>query len=51
MAPSPAEACVLTLTGHENRVSSVGVNAEGNALLTGSWDTLLRVGVVTVTYM
>ncbi|CAE7538724.1 GB-1, partial [Symbiodinium microadriaticum] len=41
-APSPSMACALTLTGHENRVSSVGVNLEGNALLTGSWDTLLR---------
>jgi len=28
---------------HENRVSCVGVNKAGNALATGSWDTLLQV--------
>mmetsp|Transcript_27286 Transcript_27286/g.38464 ORF Transcript_27286/g.38464 Transcript_27286/m.38464 type:complete len:351 (-) Transcript_27286:62-1114(-) len=32
-----------TLQGHENRVSCLGVSADGAALATGSWDTLLRV--------
>jgi len=31
------------LQGHENRVSCLGVNNDGNALCTGSWDTLLKV--------
>jgi guanine nucleotide-binding protein G(I)/G(S)/G(T) subunit beta-1 len=31
------------LTGHENRVSCLGVSADGEAVCTGSWDTLLRV--------
>eukprot|EP01029_Cantina_marsupialis_P009435 TRINITY_DN2198_c0_g1_i1.p1 TRINITY_DN2198_c0_g1~~TRINITY_DN2198_c0_g1_i1.p1 ORF type:complete len:350 (+),score=84.56 TRINITY_DN2198_c0_g1_i1:76-1125(+) len=34
---------VAQLTGHENRVSCLGVNATGEALCTGSWDTLLRI--------
>jgi len=34
---------VCQLTGHENRVSCLGVNPAGNALCTGSWDTLLRI--------
>mmetsp|Transcript_10159 Transcript_10159/g.25753 ORF Transcript_10159/g.25753 Transcript_10159/m.25753 type:complete len:346 (-) Transcript_10159:155-1192(-) len=29
--------------GHENRVSCLGVSADGSALCTGSWDTLLKV--------
>lgn len=29
--------------GHDNRVSCVGVNKAGNALATGSWDTLLQI--------
>lgn len=29
--------------GHENRVSCLGVNATGDALCTGSWDTMLKV--------
>lgn len=33
----------FTLTGHENRVSCVGVSPNGDALCTGSWDTTLRV--------
>lgn len=31
------------LTGHENRVSCLGVSNDGKALCTGSWDTLLKV--------
>ncbi|GMI41977.1 hypothetical protein TeGR_g8250, partial [Tetraparma gracilis] len=31
------------LTGHENRVSCLGINGKGEALCTGSWDTLLKV--------
>ena len=31
------------LQGHENRVSCVGVSPSGEALCTGSWDTLLKV--------
>jgi guanine nucleotide-binding protein G(I)/G(S)/G(T) subunit beta-1 len=34
---------VAQLVGHENRVSSLGVCPSGQALCTGSWDTLLRV--------
>ena len=30
-------------TGHENRVSCLGINGKGEALCTGSWDTLLKV--------
>lgn len=36
------------LKGHQNRVSTVGVNAEGNALCTGSWDQTLMVRFVCV---
>jgi len=32
-----------TLQGHDNRVSCLGVSADGMALCTGSWDSLLRV--------
>jgi guanine nucleotide-binding protein G(I)/G(S)/G(T) subunit beta-1 len=32
-----------TLTGHSNRVSCLGVSADGNALCTGSWDHLLKI--------
>jgi guanine nucleotide-binding protein G(I)/G(S)/G(T) subunit beta-1 len=31
------------LQGHENRVSCVGVAPDGEALCTGSWDTLLKI--------
>jgi len=31
------------LQGHENRVSCVGVSPTGDALCTGSWDTLLKI--------
>lgn len=29
--------------GHENRVSCLGVSPNGQALCTGSWDTLLKI--------
>eukprot|EP01129_Flabellula_baltica_P000221 TRINITY_DN10264_c0_g1_i1.p1 TRINITY_DN10264_c0_g1~~TRINITY_DN10264_c0_g1_i1.p1 ORF type:complete len:344 (-),score=61.20 TRINITY_DN10264_c0_g1_i1:79-1110(-) len=32
-----------TLEGHEDRVSSVGVNQEGTALASGSWDGCIKV--------
>jgi len=31
------------LAGHDNRVSCLGINPKGEALCTGSWDTLLKV--------
>jgi len=31
------------LIGHDNRVSCLGVSANGKALCTGSWDTLLKI--------
>jgi len=31
------------LAGHTNRVSCLGVSADGKALCTGSWDTLLKI--------
>jgi len=31
------------LSGHENRVSCLGVSEDGKALATGSWDTLLKI--------
>jgi guanine nucleotide-binding protein G(I)/G(S)/G(T) subunit beta-1 len=34
---------VGTLSGHENRVSCLGVSTDGMALCTGSWDNLLKV--------
>jgi len=34
---------VEVLTGHENRVSCLGVSEDGKALATGSWDTLLKI--------
>ncbi len=34
---------VGVLTGHENRVSCLGVSTDGMALCTGSWDSTLRV--------
>jgi len=34
---------VFTLEGHDNRVSCLGVNVDGTALCTGSWDALLKV--------
>jgi guanine nucleotide-binding protein G(I)/G(S)/G(T) subunit beta-1 len=32
-----------SLEGHDNRVSCVGVNCDGTALCTGSWDGLLKI--------
>src|SRR6202034_3310669 len=40
---------VGVLTGHENRVSCLGVSTDGMALCTGSWDSTLRVGSVRIT--
>jgi guanine nucleotide-binding protein G(I)/G(S)/G(T) subunit beta-1 len=34
---------VGVLTGHENRVSCLGVSSDGMALATGSWDSTLKV--------
>ncbi|ORX74726.1 heterotrimeric G-protein beta subunit (G-beta, Gpb) [Linderina pennispora] len=34
---------VTTLSGHDNRVSCLGVSSDGMALATGSWDSLLKV--------
>lgn len=34
---------VNSITAHDNRVSCLGVQSDGNALCTGSWDTLLKV--------
>jgi len=34
---------VGVLTGHENRVSCLGVSSDGMALATGSWDSILKV--------
>lgn len=34
---------VMTLGGHENRVSCLGVTADGMALCTGSWDSVLKI--------
>ena len=36
---------VGVLTGHENRVSCLGVSTDGMALCTGSWDSTLRVSL------
>jgi len=34
---------VATLSGHENRVSCLGVSNDGKALFTGSWDAVLDI--------
>jgi len=34
---------ISCLSGHENRVSCLGVTPDGKALVTGSWDTFLKV--------
>jgi len=36
-------AMVMPLSGHENRVSCLGVTNDGRALFTGSWDSVLQV--------
>lgn len=41
----PRNQVSMRMAGHENRVSCLGVNPDGNALCTGSWDTLLKVWV------
>ncbi|KAI5124139.1 hypothetical protein M0805_000950 [Coniferiporia weirii] len=40
---------VGVLTGHENRVSCLGVSSDGMALCTGSWDSTLRCRVCGLT--
>ena len=37
------EQTAMELSGHTKRVSCVDVSSDGNAVCTGSWDTLLRV--------
>lgn len=34
---------IYNLSGHDNRVSCLGVSSDGNALCTGSWDSLLKI--------
>jgi len=34
---------VYNLSGHDNRVSCLGVSSDGMALCTGSWDSLLKI--------
>lgn len=34
---------IATLSGHQNRVSCLGVGSEGNALCTGGWDHMLKI--------
>lgn len=38
---------VGVLTGHENRVSCLGVSSDGMALCTGSWDSTLKASIVS----
>jgi guanine nucleotide-binding protein G(I)/G(S)/G(T) subunit beta-1 len=33
----------FSVLGHDQRVSCLGVNAKGDALCTGSWDTYLKI--------
>jgi len=33
----------MSLDGHENRISCLGVSANGHALCTGSWDAVLKI--------
>lgn len=42
---------VGVLTGHENRVSCLGVSSDGMALCTGSWDSTLRVSGKDISYL
>ena len=39
------------LSGHDNRISCLGVSGDGIALCTGSWDSLLKVSSVFVRVM
>lgn len=34
---------VAVLSGHDNRVSTIGVSADGMAVCSGSWDSTLRI--------
>jgi guanine nucleotide-binding protein G(I)/G(S)/G(T) subunit beta-1 len=36
------------LSGHDNRISCLGVSGDGIALCTGSWDSLLKVSPVLI---
>ena len=36
---------IFSITGHENRVSCLGVAPDGECLCTGSWDTFLKIWV------
>lgn len=38
-----------SLTGHDNRVSCLGVSNDGISLCTGSWDSL--VSLITLTFL
>jgi len=42
---------VGVLTGHENRVSCLGVSTDGMALCTGSWDSTLRVSLPSAPFL
>lgn len=42
---------VGVLTGHENRVSCLGVSSDGMALCTGSWDGTLKVRFSTAPFL
>jgi guanine nucleotide-binding protein G(I)/G(S)/G(T) subunit beta-1 len=37
---------VGSLSGHENRVSCLGVSNDGISLCTGSWDSLVSIAVL-----
>jgi guanine nucleotide-binding protein G(I)/G(S)/G(T) subunit beta-1 len=47
LADSLAGERVGVLSGHENRVSCLGVSADGMALASGSWDNSLKVKLVS----
>lgn len=34
---------VSVLSSHENRVSCIGISADGMGLCTGSWDSMLKI--------
>ena len=42
---------VGVLAGHENRVSCLGVSADGMALCTGSWDSTLKVSHLNSSFL
>jgi WD40 repeat protein len=41
----------MNLTGHEGRVSSVSISPDGQSLLSGSWDTFLRVWTLLIPFL